>query len=363
MGIYYTAPDNPRVKLNWQPGINGIPLTPKKEDPWHERTYAVHDNGHHAFKPDLIMTTHSRLDYLLYIICRMMSEALTIIFADMFFTHGIKDKYQTLANRRIYPLFESMHLSCDSENLLETVYKTMEANVFYFILGDDSYYRGITTDTAVLDAFTEKYSEFAIADYVWTARNYDELRQQSHLQQKWYETITPLNQKFCLDLTSTEEFKMKINLPPNAETDLNLLVRTIFEYVFENNVKKFFVGAPITTIRPNNLAKAFIRYMCNQLYIFERFASLPNATIYKNLIVESLLTIDENSFTMDDIARIRAFYEEFLHECQQKNLITQDDFDTFRELYASIDPFFVSYDTKTSEPLDVVAHRLLSHYQ
>jgi hypothetical protein len=361
-GIYYTSPLNRRVKLNWQPGVNGIPYTPKKEDVWHERTYGIHDDGHCAFKPDLITTIHSRLHYLLYIINRMMSEAMTIIFADMFFAHGIRDKYTTLSKRQIYPLFRDLNLPVDSDSLVNSVYKTMEANVFYCLLGDDSYYKKLLENkpTHNLEAFKEKYSEFFIQDYRWTKNNYDELTKQSDIQTKWYDSIGELNKKFDLGLVSTEEFRIKMNLIDSDTDDVTNLIRRIFEYIFEHNVKKFFLKDNITeTIRPNNMAKAFVRYMCNQVYIFEKFSFVPSARSYKEAIMTELINIDESTFDMNDANRIRSFYEEFLSECLTMNLITPDDFETFKELYSIIDPFIVDYDTKFADSLETVAKNIL----
>lgn len=361
-GVYYTAPDGLRIKLNWQPGVNGLPLTPKAKNKYHEITFGIHDKGHACFKPDLIAVSPSRLNYLLYIINRMISEAITLFFADGIFVSAVKDAYATLNEREIYPLFAELGLPLEREHLVTSVYKIMEANVFYFLLGDESYFNTLLAgrDSQSLRNYTRKFSEFAKGDYEWSKQNFDALMKQQAVQRNWYDTITALNQKFDLQLMSTEEFAEKLGLTEADAGDVPRLVRLAFEYIFEHNVKRFFTGEPVTAISENNLTKAFVRYMCNQVYIFEQFSFLTSASIYKDIIMSELLKLDEGTFTQADVNRLRLFYEQFLEELQQDKWITEDDFHTYKELYSITRPFFINYDKGTSETLPETVARILA---
>ena len=74
----------------WCPGMNaGIPFV-RKRDPVHEITFTAHDFGHFLI-PDLVFTgelsANVRKTYILY---RMMSEATTLVFADMLFVETLR---------------------------------------------------------------------------------------------------------------------------------------------------------------------------------------------------------------------------------------------------------------------------------
>ncbi|CAM9539250.1 unnamed protein product, partial [Heterosigma akashiwo] len=84
-GAFFRAAKNRREANYWLPGLNaGIPYVPKR-DPVHEITFMAHDFGH-FFIPDLVFTGHASANARrTYIIYRMMSEATTLVFADMLF--------------------------------------------------------------------------------------------------------------------------------------------------------------------------------------------------------------------------------------------------------------------------------------
>jgi len=170
-GIYYTSADSLRIKLNWQPGINGLPLTPKKKNRFHELTFGIHDKGHACFRPDLFVVEDTKLDYYLYMINRMMSEAITLFFADCLFVTAVKDEYDTVNDRGIFPLFADMDLCLEPEHLLHSMYKIMEANVFYFVLADESCLQALLPGgkrTQSLHRYLEKFTEFAKGEYIWS---------------------------------------------------------------------------------------------------------------------------------------------------------------------------------------------------
>ena len=89
-GIMFRAPHTKITKLVWYVLLNaGIPFTPKPKDPIHELVYMIHDFGHFLM-PDLILNgNNNKLNRTVYVIYRMISEAITIILADMIFVDGI----------------------------------------------------------------------------------------------------------------------------------------------------------------------------------------------------------------------------------------------------------------------------------
>lgn len=184
-GLFFRSAINRREKNYWLPGLNGgIPLSPKK-DPIHEIIFAAHDIGHMCI-PDLIvsgsLTDHEKKVYIAY---RMMSEAITLVFADMFFVdtlvrNGLEYDF---TKGRIYPLFKELGLSLDALNLLENSKKILHANVRYCLRGDDSEYASLISSNSgnqqSLGEFKDRYVPFFVEDFRWTAQNIERMSEQA----------------------------------------------------------------------------------------------------------------------------------------------------------------------------------------
>jgi hypothetical protein len=276
----------------------------------------------------------------------------------------------------------------------------MKANIHYCLLGDDQYFRFLieiasphsnsetsktintNVDTnnkyAALDEYKKKYQEFFIQDYLWTQENLFALAKQEKIQSEWYSSISKLNLHHHLELLSVEEFKKNINLSDEqliqyyqmlVNQESPLLVDIIFEYFFKNRISKFFelcdmkanniLDETVHVLDENNLLNAFVRYMCNQLYIFDKFSFVPKAAQFKESIINELLRVDAKSFNLDDVERIRNYYERFVTQLKIDHLITPDDYDTFIELYSIVPPFYVNYDIQHGCNLMDIAYQIL----
>eukprot|EP01052_Picozoa_sp_SAG31_P026155 SAG31_NODE_2350_length_5893_cov_2.633414_2_plen_151_part_00 len=127
------------------PGLNaGIPFVAKR-DPIHEITFTAHDFGHFLI-PDLIYTgnnsDNARRTYILY---RMLSEATTMVFADMLFVETLRlsgHEYDW-TRRKIHPLFVDTGLQPfgrSRAHFFSETKKLLEANVHYCLLGKGCYF-------------------------------------------------------------------------------------------------------------------------------------------------------------------------------------------------------------------------------
>jgi len=366
-GTCYKGASNRVMNHIWEPGTCPIPYTPKKDDPYHEAGYNIHDAGHKVFRPDLLFDgNHTQLNHRLYMICRMMSEAITIIYADMFFVHAVRDKYKTINDRKIHPLFCDINLPIDGKNLIETMYKIMKANVHFCLLGNDASLRKLVDgkSTENLKKYIKKYTGFFIPDYLWTEHNYNVMLQQKDVQQRWFENVKKLSDKYDLKLYSVTQFKDMLNLTEEDGMKMSLedLVDLVFEYVFKNNVKPFFDKENMTSvIAPNNLTKAFCRYMCNQIAVFAKMSHVPQTKIFEEQIMNELLDSDTKTINKEDIDRIRRFYEFYLEQLVDQNHMTMDLYNTAKELYCHIPPYYISYEEQTID-MKAVANRILTTY-
>jgi hypothetical protein len=101
-GVLFRAAKGRRDGNYWFPGLNGgLPYVPKS-DAVHEATYMFHDVMHQLM-PDLVFDGQASLDHKrVYIAYRMMSEAVSLVLADMIFVRGLAG--DLLLGRRAYVL-------------------------------------------------------------------------------------------------------------------------------------------------------------------------------------------------------------------------------------------------------------------
>ena len=140
-GGFFRSSINRRQKNYWAPGLNaGIPLVPKKDE-IHEITFFAHDLGHFVL-PDLIYSGEDHPLYdRVYMIYRMLSEALTLVIADMLFIDALaKDGVNyDYSKRKIYPLYQAIKKNHPDIGV-EDVFV---ANSQYCLLGDDTAYKDL----------------------------------------------------------------------------------------------------------------------------------------------------------------------------------------------------------------------------
>lgn len=346
-GVFFRSAINRREKNYWLPGLNaGIPLTPK-DDPIHELTYLMHDFGHFLMR-DLVFTgslTTSPLHRQVFVLYRMMSEAITMWIADGLFVDALvkEDMEYDWGKRRIYPLFQATGLSFDSDNRLDSLYKLCYANVHYCLTGCDKEYKRLLGDSAdglvTLERFKEKYTPFMVEDYRWTLHNYDNMSKKSTEFQAWWQTVSTLG----VLMETIDSFILKLD--KDGE-----LVDQIFKVIWKEQLLPVFTqGQKDDDERcpddRDELKTGFLRYMCGQLGIFARYGLVLSecSDLYLKLILEELEAFKQD-VTMERAIKIRSIYEEYVDVLHKQGIISSDDQHTFKEVYPLMDPCFVSYD-------------------
>ncbi|WP_103071796.1 Maf family protein [Aquimarina sediminis] len=339
-GGFFRSSKNRRQKNYWVPGLNaGIPLVPKSDE-IHEITFFVHDLCHFII-PDLIFNGVSNTLYdNVYIIYRMMSEALTQVVADMIFIDClVKDEVTyDFSKRKIYPLYAAI----TRKNPHVTLKELMYANVQYSILGDDSGYKKLIdiNDIPVLVDFKKKYETFFIEDFKWTQRNLENMKANSKSFGRWSKE----NQDVFKDqqLYTIEEYVTSVlHLELSSSIATSQLVNLIFNQVMNqydtilNSLQKYSIEEQISN--------SFKKYMLGQIMIFYRIDFLHYSRFVKNKIAQQLR---KQQISLSDIRRIRSFYNDYLSLLESEyHLINKDDMETFKEVYPIFDTFFVFYDT------------------
>lgn len=356
-GVFFRSAKNRREKIYWWPGLNaGIPFTPKK-DAIHEITFLVHDCAHFLL-PDLLVTGPlSPRGRQIYLAHRMISEAVSLVIADMIFVDslarsGVEYDYSA---RKAHPLLAASGIDLAAPGaLVPGLRRLLEANVAYCVRGDDGPWRALVGEAGLgaLAAYKEKYAPFFVEDFRWTARNLDGMAGRADEFARWWALVSPLARAAPLGLTTVDEVEQALGEGP--------VVEALFAKIFEQQLAPVFAQEGPEVSERERRERAFFRYMIGQLALFARYHFVPEAAPHGARIVDFLLT-HRGRLGRPEIDRVRAFYERFVALLSSRNLISLDDEATYREIFPLFEPFYVFYDGPPGsyEPLDQVAARLL----
>lgn len=347
-GLYSKVSNNIRENIYWSPGLAPIPLV-KKNDEIHQTTFFVHDLMHYLF-PDLIYTgTHDALHQNVYVIHRMMSEALTLVLADMCFIdtvakQGVEYGFEA---RKIYPLFQCLSLS--GKTPLDQLRSLLWANTRYALAGDDSIFRSLKNPDVnddvfenTLSAYKDKYASFFKADYIWTVHNYTNMTEQSEVFSKWSNAIG--QELFAsLNLSTLTDYVNALSTEKRSLDSLDNIITAIFEKNF--TMLSSIINSDIT---PEDDAiihsRAYSRYLIGQSLLFYKWHMVCNA---ENLGKAILYEIKRKKIlTQSDFEAIDWHFEILLFSLRNKKLISFDDYRTWRNIHPLFSPFYVTYQGK-----------------
>lgn len=382
-GIFFKGADT-RLEANyWQPGLNaGLPLMSKKDN-IHEKTFMFHDFGHFLMK-DLIFTgSDSPLHRNVYIIHRMISEAVTIMLADGVFVDSMQREGvdYDFSERRIYPLVcdAGLDIGCcdtDRDGYVVRLKNLFKASVDFTVKGDDSTFKGMLrkngADYTNWEKYRAKFHPFFVSDLQWTAHNYQNMSSRANEMTLWWNLTAPVRAQLDLRLETIDDFiadlpaaelsdAMMYPDPPalgdGIDTKLTAgdsgsisrMVDLVFEAVFERRLGPVFAaGGSLPLEEPEKrYRRGFLRYMIGQMGIYARFWSVPATKTYYEELVDMLT---DASPCPPSIADVRIAYESFVDLLASMNLISADDSHNFKETYPLFEPFYVTYDKPEEYP-------------
>eukprot|EP00929_Paragymnodinium_shiwhaense_P119186 TRINITY_DN91065_c0_g1_i1.p1 TRINITY_DN91065_c0_g1~~TRINITY_DN91065_c0_g1_i1.p1 ORF type:complete len:688 (-),score=93.31 TRINITY_DN91065_c0_g1_i1:268-2331(-) len=377
-GAFFRAAHTRREVNYWLPGLNaGIPFVPKK-DPIHEVTFTAHDFGHFSI-PDLVYTGGTSKAYRrTYILYRMMSEATTLVFADMLFVETLRRSgYEyDWTKRKIHPLFlatgvDPFAAGLSRQEFLAKFRILLEANVEYCLTGKSDKWlelirsnkaldtepdaSGAFTGCKALNDFKEKYMPFFVEDYRWTSANYTNMEKNAKQYAEWWKLVEPMITAMGLGgltqsgigLETVDQFMEAIGVSPDSGISSSDLIWKIFDRVFSTRLQPIFEGKEPLSLNSagSRRTQAFVRYMVGQCIIFTKFPFLEASKDYANKIVTFLTKkIGREDLTEQDVAAVRGLYNMYLRTLVQKSLISTDDASNYAEICPLFDPVYVFYD-------------------
>ena len=326
-GLFTRSSMNKKQRNYWYPALNaGLPLVPKKDE-LHEITFMFHDLMHHAI-PDLIMTGEDSKNHKeTYVIHRMLSEAFTLVLADMVFIDElVKNNIEyDWSKRKIYPLYESMNIKKLTKEKLKEI---LWANVNFALLGEEKLMLSLTNEE-VFYTFKEKYEKFFIEDYRWTCSNYDNMMKSKNTIRKWFNS----NKELISEKNTINYFE---NLTVN-KNDYKEKVKVVFEEVWLRLEK--YMDNPKKINKEHSIQKAFKNYMVGQSILFFRYDYLKESELFFNLIKKELI---ENN--IQDIKKIRDLFNLYIDKLTMENKLNENTALIYKEVVPLFEAFYVFYD-------------------
>jgi hypothetical protein len=329
-GIFTRSSLNKKQRNYWYPSLNaGLPLVPKK-DHIHEVTFMFHDLMHHLI-PDLIMTGEfSENNKETYVIHRMISEAFTIVLADMVFidqlvSEGVEYDWE---KRRIYPVYRDMKIETLTIDKLKEI---LWANVRFALLGDYTKLHELSSEEA-LSPYINKYEKFFIEDYRWTINNFDNMSANKVNIANWFE-----KNKELVDKENTINHYSNITKVKNNYDDK---VKVVFEEVFSRI--KSVIDNPSEYNFDNSNSNSFKNYMIGQSIVFFNYSFHKDSDVFSELISTELKS--KNVLSQIDIIKIRSIFNLYLAKLKKENIISKNDMKSYKEIVPFFEAFYVFYD-------------------
>lgn len=329
-GLFTRSAVNRNQRNYWYPSLNaGLPLVPKKDE-IHEITFMFHDLMHHAM-PDLILNGDDSKEVReAYIVHRMLSEAITIVLADMVFVDELVTSGYDYdwTKRRIYPIYEEFKKGGVS---LDRVKELVWANVEFALLGNIEPLILLSSESLVLD-YKEKYESFFIEDYRWTVNNYDSMMSSRDTLLSWNEG--------CKDIMPSDRMVSVYSDLIFDSGDYDSSVSIIFEKMWSMLMDKANNNIEFNIKKANK--NTLNNYMIGQMYIFFKLEDVENTKLVFETIKSELKLLD--SVTVFDIDRVRKFFNLYLEKLNKRNIITKTELNNYKEIVPLFETFFVFYE-------------------
>ncbi|MFO0595297.1 MAG: hypothetical protein U0228_08335 [Myxococcaceae bacterium] len=338
-GVFFRSARSRREGNYWFPGLNGgLPYVPKS-DPVHEATYLFHDVMHQLM-PDLLFDGTDSVDHRrTYIAWRMLSEAISLSLADMWFVDTLAPRAEhqgyDFARRRIYPLFRALPAEqrADPKWLVQQVCR-------FVLLGQGG---ELARCGPAWDAFSEKYSRFFVADFQWTRMNWQNLQGRAAMARQWVTLVRPETFR-AQRLSFVAEVVERIG----RDLPLSTLVERLFELVWAERIAPALAPSTAPLDVERSTAAGFRRWLLGQLAFFARYQPLLGLPPLAHQLAARVR--DERPLGQDERVAIRGQLKAHLEQLAKQGVLSDDDARLFPECFPLFDPFFLrDYDEAQQE--------------
>lgn len=264
-GLFLKVGNYATQRAYWNSTLNGgLPIV-KKSDPEHEGTFMLHDIYHFVpVDPVVGIGNLDSADMPVYIAHRLMSEATTLVLADMV---GVADsdldsESYDLSKRQIYPVYRSIVEANNGKK--PKIENLLAANAFFCFTGDPLGFKLMGASPEALAAYTEKYGNVFRDDFMWNLNNANnvqaEIAKNPQLRE-YYDWLKNIG-----EFPSLDKYK-EINDQNGEGIDITTML-SLFRAEFTKAER--YTGS----VDNNNRYRiALKKYFAGQRIIFSRYAS------------------------------------------------------------------------------------------
>ncbi len=358
-GVYFKAGTSRPMQNYFSPPFGGIPLTAKKT--LVEETIFMYHDLHHHLVPDLVLTGTSQLgNENVYGAWRMMSEAITMIFADMFYADVLNEKnslHKESFSKDIYPLFQALDLSKaspsgDSEEMMKAI---LYANVQFAVLGDDSYWRNLIKEGKEdkLIAFKLHFEKFFIGDHAWTHANYQSMVSQNEFYKTWLEWVG--KEEFNrANLILVDEMLEKIN---DKGADLKSFKDVCLHLFNEIIEARIFTKENVSELdEEQRISNAFHRYMIGQMTFYVHYKEIPSVKERAHAMASKLKSTP--FFNEEEITEIRdRFFDDVMYVLGM-GALSESTAENYAEMHPIFPPVYINYNKQECQSVKAIVTQL-----
>jgi hypothetical protein len=271
---------------------------------------------------------------------RMMSEAITLVMADMFLIEHswIENSYNT-NKRKIYPLFKSIPINREETDLFR-VFKLMYSNAYYALIWDDYYFNELWVDKNFLEDYKEKYGIFFSADYRWNHENLINIDNKNKNLNKYFETL-PTN---ITNYNTKKASKLIIS-------DNKIIFNKMFWYFWGKFIDLLDFEEEYNHL--NYMKKAIAKYISWQIKIFYDYNKFKLNISDINNFLFNIDNYSNESLLYHDYLLINKKIHLFIDKLEKEWIINFVDSKLYKLHYPHFDANFISYDNDKDSYLPI----------
>lgn len=337
-GLFLKVGNYPKERAYWNSSLNGGLPVYKKSDPIHEGTFMLHDILHYVPVDPIIGSAEDSAERkAAYIAHRMLSEACTLVLADMVAIRDaeLEGKGYDVSKRRIYPVYDSI---VNDSGKIPEVDKLLAANAYFCFTGDVSGFRELGAREDVLAVYQAKYESVFRDDFQWNLDNYEtmiEERDSNISVQEYYNWLESHG-----NIRSLSDLDQVIDKTQGGLDIAKLL--SLFRGDFKT---AFAYQTSMDDIK--RLRTANGRYLAGQRMVFARFASKcnPDKQIDNfDAIYDELMNADDSKDISELAKSANAEIDEYIDRLTEKDLLLPHEEVLYRFSVPTYPIRLVNYD-------------------
>lgn len=272
-GLFLKVGNYPIERAYWNSSTNGgLPIV-KKADPTHEGTFMLHDMFHFVpVDPLLGSGATTSKDRSVYVAHRLLSEASTLVLADMFAVDdaGLKNRGYDTDKRKIFPVYES--IVAHNNGIAPSLDKLLAANAHFCFTGDATGFRILGASDESIEDFGSKYESIFRDDFLWNLSNFNAMQDEKEKNPAMNEYYTWLEKN--TSVPTLPAYTAKIYTEDGVDIAQML---SYFRADFSNALN---YTQPIKDTE--RIRKSYTKYLAGQRILFARYAHIPEVDSFRD---------------------------------------------------------------------------------